>query len=134
MAILHRKNSLFYKTERGANSRKDTEQYGIERNFSFLKDPLIVNDMFLKKPVRIEVLGVILLMALLIWDLIEHVLRQHVLENDVGLPGWDNKKTPSQRIHDEHHVCGTSDRQIRRDLSPGYAPACNRKMGGESGR
>jgi transposase len=26
------------------------EQYTIERNFSFLKDPLIVNDMFLKKP------------------------------------------------------------------------------------
>lgn len=32
-------------------------------------------------------------MALLIWNLIEHVLRQHVLENDVELPGWDNKKT-----------------------------------------
>jgi len=69
------------------------EQYGIERNFSFLKDPLIVNDMFLKKPERIEVLGAILLMALLIWNLIEHVLRQHVLENDVELPGWDKKKT-----------------------------------------
>ncbi len=69
------------------------EQYGIERNFSFLKDPLIVNDMFLKKPERIEVLGAIILMALLIWNLIEHVLRQHVLENDVELPGWDNKKT-----------------------------------------
>lgn len=69
------------------------EQYGIERNFSFLKDPLIVGDMFLKKPERIEVLGAILLMALLIWNLIEHVLRQHVLDNDVELPGWDNKKT-----------------------------------------
>jgi len=69
------------------------EQYGIERNFSFLKDPLIVNDMFLKKPERIEVLGAILLMALLISNLIEHALRQHVLENDVELPGWDNKKT-----------------------------------------
>ncbi len=69
------------------------EQYGIERNFSFLKDPLIVNDMFLKKPERIEVLGAILLMALLVWNRIEHVLRQHVLENDVDLPGWDNKKT-----------------------------------------
>jgi transposase len=26
------------------------EQHGIERNFSFLKDPLIVNDLFLKRP------------------------------------------------------------------------------------
>lgn len=34
---------------------------GIERNISFLKDPLIVNDLFLKKPERIEVLGAILL-------------------------------------------------------------------------
>jgi len=69
------------------------EQHGIERNFSFLKDPLIVNDMFLKKPERIEVLGAILLMALLVWNLIEHTLRQHVRNNDVELPGWDNKKT-----------------------------------------
>jgi transposase len=69
------------------------EQHGIERNFSFLKDPLIVNDMFLKKPERIEVLGAILLIALLVWNLIEHTLRQHVRENDVELPGWDKKKT-----------------------------------------
>jgi transposase len=69
------------------------DQQGIERNYSFLKDPLIVNDTFLKKPERIEVLGAILLMALLIWNLIEHVLRQHVAERDVELPGWDNKST-----------------------------------------
>jgi len=25
------------------------EQHGIEKNFGFLKDPLIVNDLFLKK-------------------------------------------------------------------------------------
>jgi transposase len=41
-------------------------QDGIERNFSFLKDPLIVNDLFLKKPERIEALGMILLLSLLI--------------------------------------------------------------------
>ncbi len=71
------------------------EQYGIERNFSFLKDPLIVNGLFLKKPERIEVLGAILLMALLIWNLIEHCLRQHIRECSVTLPGWDRK--PTQR-------------------------------------
>jgi len=37
------------------------EQHGIERNFGFLKDPLFVNDMFVKRPDRIEVLGFILL-------------------------------------------------------------------------
>ena len=30
----------------------DKGQYGVERNFSFLKEPLIVNDIFLKKPER----------------------------------------------------------------------------------
>ena len=35
-------------------------QSGIEHNFGFLKDPLIVNDLFLKKPERIEALGMIL--------------------------------------------------------------------------
>lgn len=69
------------------------EQNGIERNFSFLKDPLIVNDLFLKKPERIEVLGAVLLMALLIWNLIEHSLRRHITENKTTLPGWDKKKT-----------------------------------------
>ncbi len=69
------------------------EQHGIERNFSFLKDPLIVNALFLKKPERIEVLGAILLMALLIWNLIEHCLRQHIRECSATLPGWDKKPT-----------------------------------------
>ena len=69
------------------------EQYGIEKNFSFLKDPLIVNDIFLKKPERIEVLGTILLISLMIWNLIEHTLRQHIKECEVSLPGWDKKPT-----------------------------------------
>ena len=33
------------------------EQDGIERNFGFLKDPLVANDVFLKKPRRIEAMG-----------------------------------------------------------------------------
>lgn len=69
------------------------EQHGIERNFSFLKDPLIVNDLFLKKPERVETLGVIILIALLVWNLIEHVLREYVRIHDITLPGWDNKQT-----------------------------------------
>ena len=50
------------------------EQYGIEKNFGFLKDPLIVNDLFLKKPERIEALGLILVISLLIWRLVERCL------------------------------------------------------------
>jgi transposase len=69
------------------------EQYGIEKNFSFLKDPLIVNDIFLKKPERIEVLGAVLLISLMVWNLIEHTLRQYIKECEVTLPGWDKKQT-----------------------------------------
>jgi len=39
------------------------QQYGVEKNFSFLKEPLIANDTFLKKPSRIDALRLILLGA-----------------------------------------------------------------------
>ena len=69
------------------------EQHGIERNFGFLKDPLIVNDIFLKKPERIEVLGFILLVSLLVWNLMEHMMRSYLKRTDSTIPGWDNKPT-----------------------------------------
>jgi hypothetical protein len=34
-------------------------QHGSEQNFGFLKDPLIVTSLFLKKPERIEALGLV---------------------------------------------------------------------------
>ena len=32
-------------------------QYGVESEFAFLKDPLVVNDLFIKTPSRIDALG-----------------------------------------------------------------------------
>ena len=69
------------------------EQIGIERDFGFLKDPAIVNAIFLKNPARIEALGLILVIALLIWRLIERTLRKYVNESGETLPGWDGKRT-----------------------------------------
>ena len=69
------------------------EQHGVETSFRFLKDPLIVNDLFLKKPERIEALGMVLMLSLLVWSLIERTLRQYVQEHDTTLPGWDKKRT-----------------------------------------
>jgi len=69
------------------------EQQGVERNFGFLKDPLFVNDIFLKRPDRIEVLGFILLTSLLVWNLMEHVMRQCLKRTDSTIPGWDRKPT-----------------------------------------
>ena len=39
------------------------EQHGTEQNYGFLKDPVIVNSLFLKKPERIEALGLVLLLG-----------------------------------------------------------------------
>ncbi|MBU4193971.1 MAG: IS1634 family transposase [Actinobacteria bacterium] len=69
------------------------EQHGIERNFGFLKDPLIVNDIFFKRPDRIEVLGFILLVSLLVWNLMCHVMREYLKRTDSTIPGWDRKPT-----------------------------------------
>jgi len=69
------------------------DQYGIEQDFGFLKDPVIVNSFFLKKPKRIEVLGLILLTSLLIWRLMERSMRQYVAKTGEKLPGWDRKPT-----------------------------------------
>lgn len=69
------------------------DQHGIEQNFKFLKDPAIVNGIFLKKGERIEVLGLILLLALLIWRLIERELRIFVKETGEELPGWNKGQT-----------------------------------------
>jgi transposase len=69
------------------------DQYGIEQNFGFLKDPMIVNSVFLKKPQRIEVLGLVLLISLLIWRLIERSMRQFIAKGDKDLPGWKKRRT-----------------------------------------
>ena len=71
------------------------DQNGIEHNFSFLKDPVVINSVFLKKPERIEALGLILVISLLLWRLIEFNMRTHLEKQQTTIPGWDNK--PTQR-------------------------------------
>ena len=68
-------------------------QYGVESGFAFLKDPLVVNDIFLKKPSRIDALGMILVIALLVWRLMERSLRAWVENTGKTLPGLDRKRT-----------------------------------------
>jgi transposase len=69
------------------------EQHGTEQNYGFLKDPVIVNSLFLKKPERIEALGLVLLLALLLWRLMERAMRMHVETTGTPLTGWDKKAT-----------------------------------------
>jgi transposase len=69
------------------------EQHGMEQNYAFLKDPLIVNSLFVKKPERIEALGLVLLLSLLVWRLIERQMRAHIETTGTSLTGWDKKAT-----------------------------------------
>jgi transposase len=69
------------------------DQYGIEQNFGFLKNTPIVNAVFLKKAERIEVLGLVLLLSLLVWRLIEYNMRRYAKENETDLPGWKKRRT-----------------------------------------
>ena len=82
-----------YSAEKILRTYKD--QHAIENNFGFLKDDQIVNALFLERPERIEALGLILLISLLIWRLIEHTMRTELKAADTTLPGWDDK--PTQR-------------------------------------
>jgi transposase len=77
----------------GGVLRAYKEQHGVEQNFAFLKDPVIVNSLFLKKPERIEALGLVLLLALMLWRLVERALRVHVETTGSTLTGWDKKET-----------------------------------------
>ena len=69
------------------------DQHGIEQNFGFLKDPAIVDSIFLKKPERIEVLGLILLIALLIWRLMERSMRRNLETTGKTVNGWMKRRT-----------------------------------------
>lgn len=82
-----------HKWDTGRLLRLYKNQSGIEQNFGFLKDPAIVNGIFLKKTTRIEVLGLILLIALLIWRLMERAMRQFTQADGSTLPGWEDRKT-----------------------------------------
>lgn len=75
------------------------EQDGIEKNFGFLKDPLIVNDIFLKTPSRIEALGLVLVLALLLSRLMERAMRNKIKDEDISLPGLNKTDTKKPTVH-----------------------------------
>ena len=77
----------------GAVLRAYKEHHGLEQNDGFLKAPLLVNSLFRKKPERIEALGLVLLLALLLWRLVERPLRVPVETTGNPLTGWDQQAT-----------------------------------------
>lgn len=69
------------------------DQHVVESNFAFLKDPVFVNSLFLKCPRRIEALGLVLILALLIWRLMERTMRRNLSRNNAKVEGWNNRET-----------------------------------------
>jgi len=65
----------------------------MEKNFGFLKDPIIVNALFLKSRRRIEALGLILVLALVIWRLMERTMGASLKDSSTKVVGWNNKQT-----------------------------------------
>ena len=94
-------------------------QHCVEQHFAFLKDPLVVNDLFLKTPARIEVLGMILILALLVWRLMERSLRLSVENEGETLPQMAGKEDgTAHRLHDEQAPGGNPDNQNQGETVP----------------
>ena len=69
------------------------DQHSVEQNFGFLKDPVFVNALFLKTPRRIEALGLVLVLALMVWRLMERTMRISLKQEESKVVGWNNRKT-----------------------------------------
>jgi len=70
------------------------EQGSVERGFRFLKDPLfLASSVFVKKPERIVALSLIMVLALLVYRLAEHRLREQLAATGQAIPNQVNKPT-----------------------------------------
>ncbi len=65
--------------------REYKEQQTVETKFKILKDPKLLDAVFLKKPERIQALSAILVTAVLIYTVLERRVRRALKEADRGL-------------------------------------------------
>lgn len=67
-------------------------QGGVERGFRFLKDPLfLASSVFVKKPERIEALGFVMVVCLLVYRLAEQRLRERLAQSEQTVPNQVGK-------------------------------------------
>ncbi|MCP3776774.1 IS4 family transposase, partial [Paenibacillus sp. MZ04-78.2] len=57
-------------------------QDAAETRFRLLKDPQLVDGIYLKTPDRIAALGIVLVMALLLYGILEYRIRQELDKQD----------------------------------------------------
>jgi transposase len=79
--------------------REYKEQQAVERRFPVVKDPKRVGPVFLDRPDRVEALGYVLLMALLVYSLIERRARVALMDADepMQLSGGPTSYRPTGR-------------------------------------
>ena len=65
------------RSDAAALLREYKGQTSVEQRFHFLKDPTFVDAVFLKKPERIQALGYVMLLALLLFSVVERRVRAH---------------------------------------------------------
>lgn len=75
------------------------EQSSVEINFKILKDPYFVDEIYLKDPNRVEAFGYILLLALMVYTLIEYQVRENLSKEEEPLiiPGGIKSHKPTAR-------------------------------------
>jgi transposase len=61
-------------------------QYHIEHGFAWLKSGAEINPMFIHTPHRIAAMGFIYCLGLMVWNLIQRTVRQHLKSTGTGLP------------------------------------------------
>ena len=89
-------------TEKIADTAVLTEyknQSSVENNFKILKDPYFVDEIYLKDPKRVEAFGYILLLALMVYTLIEYQVREALTKEKepVIIPGGIKSHKPTAR-------------------------------------
>ncbi|WP_127586918.1 IS1634 family transposase [Paenibacillus koleovorans] len=75
-------------------------QDAAETRFRLLKDPQLVGGVYLKTPDRIEALGIVLVMALLLYGILEYRIRQQLdqQEKPFRVPGRSRDYKPTGQV------------------------------------
>jgi len=76
----------------------------------------VVNDLFLKTPSRIDALGMMLIITLMVWRLMERTMRAHVENAKTTLPGWDHRET-TMRPDNSIQIANKGVRNVHRNAA-----------------
>ena len=75
------------------------QQSHVERMFRFLKDRSFrISEVYLKKPERIEALSMVMVLTLLVYSVLEWLIRKHMKEQGLFIPNQVRKPTQNPSL------------------------------------